>query len=102
MCDTLLLGEIDLEILTQLRAKHPDTRVAKEVVEPSGDMLYKYKGYTLALHICSLFFFICDILCLPHEQLVSRMGSEHVININVTTGVKSLCKGHVQGACYVV
>ncbi|XP_060769843.1 histamine N-methyltransferase-like isoform X1 [Neoarius graeffei] len=37
-------GEIDVEILTQLHAKHPEARVEYEVVEPSGNMLYKYKG----------------------------------------------------------
>ncbi|KAF7709095.1 histamine N-methyltransferase [Silurus meridionalis] len=36
-------GDIDLEILAQLHAKHPEARVENEVVEPSGDMLYKYK-----------------------------------------------------------
>ncbi|KAG7330756.1 hypothetical protein KOW79_004725 [Hemibagrus wyckioides] len=36
-------GEIDLEILTQLHTKHPEARVENDVVEPSGDMLYKYK-----------------------------------------------------------
>ncbi|KAI4875460.1 hypothetical protein NFI96_011983, partial [Prochilodus magdalenae] len=36
-------GEIDLEMLGQLRLKHPEARVDNEVVEPSGDMLYKYK-----------------------------------------------------------
>ncbi|KAK3505795.1 hypothetical protein QTP70_019658, partial [Hemibagrus guttatus] len=40
---TLSAGEIDLEILTQLHAKHPEARVENDVVEPSGDMLYKYK-----------------------------------------------------------
>ncbi|KAF4086552.1 hypothetical protein AMELA_G00084820 [Ameiurus melas] len=36
-------GEIDLEILSQLHTKHPEAKVENEVVEPSGDMLYKYK-----------------------------------------------------------
>ncbi|KAF5894035.1 histamine N-methyltransferase-like, partial [Clarias magur] len=36
-------GEIDLEMLTQMHAKHPDASVENEVVEPSGDMMYKYK-----------------------------------------------------------
>ncbi|XP_036432656.1 histamine N-methyltransferase-like isoform X1 [Colossoma macropomum] len=36
-------GEIDLEMLGQLRLKHPEAKVDNEVVEPSGDMLYKYK-----------------------------------------------------------
>ncbi|KAL7882277.1 hypothetical protein AOLI_G00091260 [Acnodon oligacanthus] len=36
-------GEIDLEMLGQLRLKHPETKVDNEVVEPSGNMLYKYK-----------------------------------------------------------
>ncbi|KAF5894033.1 histamine N-methyltransferase-like, partial [Clarias magur] len=36
-------GEIDLEMLTQMHAKHPEASVENEVVEPSGDMMYKYK-----------------------------------------------------------
>ncbi|XP_072541070.1 histamine N-methyltransferase-like [Salminus brasiliensis] len=36
-------GEIDLEMLGQLRLKHPEAKVDNEVVEPSGDMIYKYK-----------------------------------------------------------
>lgn len=36
-------GEIDLEMLAQLHAAHPDARVENHVVEPSGTMLYKYK-----------------------------------------------------------
>lgn len=37
------LGEIDLEMLSHLHAKHPDAKVDNEVVEPSDDMVYKYK-----------------------------------------------------------
>ncbi|XP_051998945.1 histamine N-methyltransferase [Xyrauchen texanus] len=36
-------GEIDLEMLAQLRLKHPHVKVDNEVVEPSIDMLHKYK-----------------------------------------------------------
>ncbi|XP_036397321.1 histamine N-methyltransferase [Megalops cyprinoides] len=36
-------GEIDLEMLNQLRLKHPGVKVDNEVVEPSTDMLYNYK-----------------------------------------------------------
>lgn len=36
-------GEIDLEMLSQLRLKHPEAKVNNEVVEPSSDMIYKYK-----------------------------------------------------------
>ncbi|XP_073711168.1 histamine N-methyltransferase isoform X6 [Misgurnus anguillicaudatus] len=36
-------GEIDLEILAQLHMKHPQVKVNNEVVEPSTDMLHKYK-----------------------------------------------------------
>ncbi|RXN06107.1 histamine N-methyltransferase [Labeo rohita] len=36
-------GEIDLEMLAQLRLKHPHVKVDNEVVEPSVDMLHKYK-----------------------------------------------------------
>ncbi|KAF5894032.1 histamine N-methyltransferase-like, partial [Clarias magur] len=37
-------GEMDVEILSQLHAKHPEARVENEVVEPSRDMLHKYKA----------------------------------------------------------
>ncbi|XP_066543112.1 histamine N-methyltransferase-like [Hoplias malabaricus] len=36
-------GEMDLDMLHQLRLKHPDAKVDNEVVEPSGDMLHRYK-----------------------------------------------------------
>ncbi|XP_062861877.1 histamine N-methyltransferase-like [Trichomycterus rosablanca] len=36
-------GVIDLEMLAHLHAKHPDAKVDNEVVEPSDDMVYKYK-----------------------------------------------------------
>ncbi|XP_065105107.1 histamine N-methyltransferase-like [Paramisgurnus dabryanus] len=36
-------GEIDLEMLAQLHMKHPQVKVDNEVVEPSIDMLHKYK-----------------------------------------------------------
>ncbi|KAA0715900.1 Histamine N-methyltransferase [Triplophysa tibetana] len=36
-------GEIDLEMLAQLHMKHPHVKVDNEVVEPSKDMLHKYK-----------------------------------------------------------
>ncbi|XP_026878429.2 histamine N-methyltransferase isoform X2 [Electrophorus electricus] len=36
-------GEIDLEILRQLQLQHPGAKVDNEVVEPSSDMLQKYK-----------------------------------------------------------
>lgn len=36
-------GEIDLELLAQLHAAHPEAKVENEVVEPSDDMVYKYK-----------------------------------------------------------
>ncbi|XP_076858350.1 histamine N-methyltransferase-like isoform X2 [Brachyhypopomus gauderio] len=37
------LGQIDLEIIRQLRLLHPKAKVDNEVVEPSSDMLDKYK-----------------------------------------------------------
>ncbi|XP_030642849.1 histamine N-methyltransferase-like [Chanos chanos] len=36
-------GEMDLEMLAQLHMKHPGIRVDNEVVEPSSEMLHKYK-----------------------------------------------------------
>ncbi|XP_049340654.1 histamine N-methyltransferase [Astyanax mexicanus] len=39
-------GEIDLEMLNQLHLKHPEAQLDNEVVEPCGDMIYKYKVLT--------------------------------------------------------
>ncbi|XP_066497279.1 histamine N-methyltransferase-like [Hoplias malabaricus] len=36
-------GVIDLDVLHQLRLLYPETKVDNEVVEPSGDMLHRYK-----------------------------------------------------------
>lgn len=38
------VGEIDLEMLSQLRLKHPGVTVDNEVVEPSGQQLHSYRG----------------------------------------------------------
>lgn len=38
------LGEIDLEMLSELHKKHPGVTVDNEVVEPSRQQLYNYKG----------------------------------------------------------
>jgi len=37
-------GEIDLEMLSELRQKHPGVTVENEVVEPSSQQLHNYKG----------------------------------------------------------
>nr|XP_040058009.1 histamine N-methyltransferase-like isoform X4 [Gasterosteus aculeatus aculeatus]XP_040058010.1 histamine N-methyltransferase-like isoform X4 [Gasterosteus aculeatus aculeatus] len=37
-------GEIDLEMLSELRLKYPEVTVDNEVVEPSGTQLQKYKA----------------------------------------------------------
>nr|XP_006636285.1 PREDICTED: histamine N-methyltransferase isoform X1 [Lepisosteus oculatus] len=36
-------GEIDLQILSQMRLKHPGVLINNEVVEPSGGMIHNYK-----------------------------------------------------------
>ncbi|KAL2081499.1 hypothetical protein ACEWY4_023352 [Coilia grayii] len=36
-------GQIDLQMFSQMRLKLPGITVSNEVVEPSGDMLFKYK-----------------------------------------------------------
>lgn len=38
------VGEIDLEMLSELRLKHPGVTVDNEVVEPSAQQLHKYRG----------------------------------------------------------
>lgn len=37
-------GEIDLEMFSQLRLKHPEVTVDTEVVEPSAQQLHNYRG----------------------------------------------------------
>ncbi|KAM8855497.1 histamine N-methyltransferase-like isoform 2-T2 [Spinachia spinachia] len=37
-------GEMDLEMLSELRLKHPEVTVDNEVVEPSGTQLHKYRA----------------------------------------------------------
>ncbi|TRY98319.1 hypothetical protein DNTS_031702 [Danionella cerebrum] len=36
-------GEMDLEMLAQLHQKHPNVKIDNKVVEPSDEMLHKYK-----------------------------------------------------------
>ncbi|XP_033966519.1 histamine N-methyltransferase-like isoform X3 [Pseudochaenichthys georgianus] len=42
-CQIYWPGEIDLEMLSQLRLKHPGVTVDNEVVEPSSTQLHQYK-----------------------------------------------------------
>lgn len=51
------VGEIDLEMLSELRLKYPEVTVDNEVVEPSGTQLQNYKGTifmcAVSVHTCS-------------------------------------------------
>lgn len=54
------VGEIDLEMLSELRLKHPGVTVDNEVVEPSSTQLHKYRGktrvsYISRMHTVSIF-----------------------------------------------
>lgn len=48
------LGEMDLQILSKIRARYPGATINNEVIEPSADQISKYKGiftlYKLNLH----------------------------------------------------
>lgn len=46
-------------MFTQLHLKHPHVKINNEVVEPSNDMLHKYKGtkHFIAAHLFFLFIF---------------------------------------------
>ena len=46
MCQifSVVAGEIDLEILSQLRQNHPSITVDNQVIEPSGEQIENYKG----------------------------------------------------------
>lgn len=38
------LGEIDLLILSKLQARYPGVTINNDVIEPSADQIFKYKG----------------------------------------------------------
>lgn len=38
------VGDIDLEMLSELRLKHPGVTVDNDVVEPSAQQLHNYRG----------------------------------------------------------
>lgn len=52
-CVVVVAGEIDLEMFSQLRLKHPSITVDNHVVEPSSQQMHNYKGidYLTAYHI---------------------------------------------------
>lgn len=56
----ICVGEIDLEILSELHSRHPGASVDNEVVEPSAQQLQDYKGKDTGL--------IC-VVCFPKASL---------------------------------
>lgn len=55
------VGEIDLEMLSVLRSKHPGVAVDNEVLEPSAQQLHNYKGST---------FLEAHTFCIPQVNTV--------------------------------
>lgn len=60
------LGEIDLEMLSELHKKHPGVMVDNEVVEPSHQQLYNYKG--------TVFTGTCFFHTTQNESLYSQLS----------------------------
>lgn len=52
---------MDLQMFSQMRQKLPGITVTNEVVEPSSDMLFKYKGKFLT-HCCLSAFCVLPLL----------------------------------------
>lgn len=79
----ICVGEIDLEILSELHSRHPGAWLDNEVVEPSAQQLHDYKGKDAGL-ICvvcfpkaSIFFsssFWFNYLPEFHSSRLSRWG----------------------------
>lgn len=71
----ICVGEIDLEILSELHSRHPGAWLDNEVVEPSAQQLHDYKGKDTGL-ICvdcfpkALLFFLIFLLV----QLFTRVS----------------------------
>lgn len=64
------VGEIDLEMLSKLRLKHPGVLVDNEVVEPSSQQLHNYKGtsfngthHHILQPICLGLYIVCTSDC---------------------------------------
>lgn len=64
------VGEIDLEILSELHSRHPGALVDNEVVEPNAQQLHDYKGIDTGL--------IC-VGCFPKALLFSHFTSGSTI-----------------------
>lgn len=47
------VGEIDLEMLSELCLKHPGVTVDNEVVEPSAQQLHNYRGRHIMFYTIS-------------------------------------------------
>ena len=55
----VVAGDIDLEMFSQLRQKHPSVTVDNQVIEPSSQQIHNYKGTYLLRIISSLLFQPC-------------------------------------------
>lgn len=58
----ICVGEIDLEILSELHSRHPGACLDNEVVEPSAQQLHDYKGKDTGL---------IYVVCFPKASLFS-------------------------------
>lgn len=97
----LPVGEIDLEMLSELHMKHPGVTVDNEVVEPSGQQMHNYKGTAenvafycilllnaekcfiaaFGLHTKSHFPAACGQLQMPQTFLLLKDVDVHVVKV---------------------
>lgn len=72
------LGEIDLEMLSELRKKHPEVTVDNEVVEPSCQQINNYKGTVfIGAHFSHMT--QNEFLCSPKEGCELSSRNDNVV-----------------------
>lgn len=81
----ICVGEIDLEILSELHSRHPGAWLDNEVVEPSAQQLHDYKGKDTGL-ICVVCF-PKALLFFPHFPSGSTIY-QSFIRLDCPTGVQ--------------
>ena len=72
------VGEIDLEMFSELCLKHPGVTVDNEVVEPSSQQLHNYRGtvfigtqLSLIPQILYLYIHLPPEICLNYQQITA-------------------------------
>lgn len=81
------IGEIDLEILSELHLRHPGASVDNEVVEPSAQQLHDYKGIDTGLIYMGCFHKVLLFSYFPSGSNIRQT----FIHLDCPAGVQHYC-----------